>query len=916
MRVFVNGKAYEISVEGSCTLLTLLRDRLHLTGTKNGCGKGDCGACTVLVDGKPVRACITPVRKIEGKAIETIEGLGTLRRLHPLQTAFLKSAAVQCGFCTPGMILRAKALLDRNSSPGSEDIKEALATNLCRCTGYQPIVDAVLLAAKALRGEITLDLKSLEAPGIGSNVVGPDSIEKVRGTAKYGADFYIEGMLIVGVVRSPHHHARILNIDTSQAKKVEGVELVITSKDIPGVNRTGTTSLKDQPVLAEGKVRYLGEPVVAIAARDPRALKQAMGKVNISFEELAPVFSPNDALSEGHVAVHDSGNLVYSREIVHGDVQGGFEECDIIVEEEFSTGLVEHAYIEPEAGIAYKKGDAIYIHTGGQDVHFYQAEIARVLGLKDTEWNRLRIIQVPTGGGFGGKIDLSVQGILALLAAKTDKALKYSYSREESFLSSPKRHPFTVFVKVGAKKNGRLHALRVSLLADTGAYSSWGRGVLNRAAVHATGPYEIPHVFVEGRLVYTNNPVSGAFRGFGVPQATFAIESALDILAERLKIDPFRLREINVIKEGSVTATGQRLERSIGIGKCMAAVAPYYHKERAKVKKTPFNESGPVTKLGIGVANMWFGIGYTGMPNPADATVELRRNGKFCVYTGACDIGQGSNTVLWQIAAEALAVPLENVHFVSGDTRLTSNTNITCASRQTHFSGNAIKNCAATMREMIIKLVSELFGEMYVEDIFWENGAYRTRKDPGRKLSLKEVYIQLKMRNLPTKISRVFYPDIKKLDEKGQGIPYSSYAFATQLAVVEVNLTDKSIRVLRFVAAHDVGRAINRIKVEGQITGGIVMGMGYALSEEFISGKTNNYRTYKIPTIVESPKITPILVEETDPSGPFGAKGVGEPALVATAPAIANAIFDAVAFRPKRLPINLSHEENFGNQFL
>ena len=911
MKIFVNGKFFNIKVGGSCTLLSALRDHLHFTGTKNGCGKGHCGACTVLVDGEPVRACVTPIRKIAGKKIQTIEGLGSMRRLHPLQIAFLKTGAVQCGFCTPGMILRAKALLDKNNSPSPKEIEAALTKNLCRCTGYQSIVDAVLLAAKALRREIHLELEKSAPRGIGANAVGPDSIKKVMGTARFGADLYPEGMLTVGVLRSSSHHARILEIDTSEAQKVDGVEVIITSQDIPGINRTGTTSLKDQPVLAEGKVRHLGEPIVAIAARDGRALRQAMEKVHISFEELTPLFSPRDALSDWAPAVHESGNLIYSRDIVHGHVDEGFKDSEVIVEKEFSTSLVEHAYIEPEAGVAYKKDDTIYIETGGQDAHFYQAEIARILGLKDTEWHRLRVTQVPTGGGFGGKIDLSVQGILALLAGRTDKPLKYVYSREESFLSSPKRHPFTISVKLGAKRDGRLQALRVNLLADTGAYASWGRGVLSRAAVHCTGPYEIPHVLVEGRLVYTNNPVCGAFRGFGVPQATFAIESAMDMLAYKLKMDPFILREMNVFREGSITATGQKLEKSIGIDKCLDAVALLYGKERDSIRDAVLSKGTTTKKVGIGLANMWFGIGYTGMPNPSGATVELRRNGKFHVYTGACDIGQGSNTVLWQIAAEALGVPLELVHVVSGDSALSDSTNITCASRQTHFSGNAVKSSATSMREIIIKLTSEILGEMYPQNIFWKDGVLGRRDHPEKELSLKEVYRQLRLRNLPTKINSVFSPKIGKLNDRGEGIPYSSYAFSTHVAVVEVDTTDNSVKVLKVIAAHDVGRAINRSKVEGQIAGGILMGMGYGLTEEYIPGKTRNYKNYKIPTIGDKPEMTIIIVEDLDPSGPFGAKGVGEPAMVATAPAIANAIFDATGFRATHLPIRDSLKEAF-----
>lgn len=903
MKFMVNGNEVSVDDGGSRNLLSVLRDQLHLTGTKNGCGKGDCGACTVLVDGEPVRSCVLPVRKAEGRRIVTIEGIGTPGRLHPLQAAFLKCGAVQCGFCTPGVILRAKALLDKNPSPSAADIKAALENHLCRCTGYQPIIEGIQLAARTLRGESSIELKTKgEGPAVGSNVIGIDSIQKVTGTARFAADLFLEGMLVAGVVRSPYHHALILDIDVSEAARMDGVEAIVTAKDIPGVNRTGTTSLKDQPILAEEKVRHLGEPIVAIAARDETVLKRAKEKVRVRFKELKPVFSPARAIEEGDT-VHGSGNLLYNRETVRGDAAKGFGESAYVVEKEFSTGLVEHAYLEPEAGVAYRKDGKIYMYTGGQDSHFYQNELSRILGIERTEIQKLHIVQAPTGGGFGGKIDISVQGVLALLASRTDKPVKYVYSREESFLASTKRHPFVIDVKLGAGRDGRLKALHVQILVDTGAYASWGRSVLTRASVHATGPYEIPHVLVEGRVVYTNNPVCGAFRGFGVPQVTFAVESAMDLLANEIHMDPLEFRMLNAFREGSVTGCGQVLKKSVGILKCLEAVRPYYLEEKARVEASRRN--GGTKKLGVGLADMWFGIGYTGMPNPSAGTLELKRSGRFQVYTGACDIGQGSNTVLWQIAAQSLGVSLEAVEVCSGDALLSGNTNMTCASRQTSFAGNALMRCGTAFRETIIKVVSEILEEPYVENIVWDKGAYFSLKRPEKRLTLKEVYRQLRLRNFPTKVSGVFIPEIQKLDDQGQGIPFSSYAFATHVAVVEVDESDRSIRVLKVIAAHDVGKAINPVKVQGQITGGVVMGLGYGLTEEYMTGETRNYKNYLIPTIKDMPEITPIIVEDTDPFGPFGAKGLGEPAMIPTAPAIANAVFDAIGTRPCRLPIKI-----------
>ena len=889
-------------MDDSTRLLDCLRDHFHLTGAKNGCGKGDCGACTVLMEGLPIKSCLIPLKKIRGKHIQTIEGLGKEGRLHPLQIAFLEKGAVQCGFCTPGMIMASKSLLDREPHPSEEQIKGALAKNLCRCTGYQPIIEAVQMAAQMLpEYEIAQDPLALPGTGaVGKNILNRQAQEKVLGRAKFGADYSLEGMLVVGVVRSPHPYAEIVQIDLSEAEGMEGVEAVATSKDLQGTNRVGATKLKDQPILADKKVRHQGEPIVAVAARSTEVLKEALKKVKISFNLLEPIFSPQEALraSENN-PIHSGGNLLYSRKIERGNLEQGFRASEIIVEDQFATAFVEHAYIEPEAGMAYKEGQVITIVCSTQDAHFCQTEISRALGM---DQDKLRVLQATTGGGFGGKIDLSIQGILAVLATKTDKPLKYVYTREESFLGSPKRHPFEISLKIGATRDGHLQAVQIIILADTGAYSSWGRAVLVRGMVHATGPYQIPNVKIVGQLVYTNNPVCGAFRGFGVPQVTFALESALDMLAEKLDMDPFDIRMINAFQEGSITATGQILGKSVGVKSTLKNIKEYYWDERQKCQKVNRDNSDK-KRIGVGLANMWFGVGYTGMFNPSEAVVGLKEDGRFYVYSGACDIGQGSDMVLWQIAAESLGVSLGQVILVTGDTACTPNTNITCASRQTSFSGKAIEKACVELRLILLKLVSELT-EVDMEEVIWDGQGYQAGE---KRISLPEIYRILKARNRPTKLGSVFVPEIKKLDEEGQGIPYTSYAFATHVAVVEVDLSTQTAKVLKIYAAHDVGKAINPRNVVGQITGGAVMGIGYALLEEYLPGITKNFKDYKIPGILDVPgKIIPIIVEEFDPLGPYGAKGLGEPAMIPTAPAIANAIYQAVGLRARHLPIKIS----------
>ncbi len=900
----LNGKPIQLGIDGSETLLEVIREKIGLTGTKQGCGKGDCGACSVMVDGAVVNSCIFPAIKAYGKQVTTIEGIGSLDKPHPIQKAFVEVGAVQCGYCIPGMVISTKSFLDRNPSPSVDEIKVALSGNLCRCTGYTKIIEGVQRAAELLKGKTFSEEKPADA--LGARMGRLEGLEKAVGLTKYGIDLTRDGILSVKALRSPHPHARIKEIDTLEAEAMPGVAGVVTAKDIPGKNFVGATpTYKDQPILVGDKARYVGDPIAAVAAVSEEVAEEAVRKIKVDYEVLEPVFDPFFGLEEGSPKVHEDhqdGNLLYLRKIIKGDVERALKESDVIAEGTFTTPFVEHAYLDTEAGIAYIDEEGrVVVHSSGQDAHNFQADLSVVLGLAP---DRIRVIQAATGGAFGGKIDISVQGILALLAYKLKKPVKWVYSREESFLASGKKHPYHIRCRTGANKNGKLTAVDYNVISDTGAYCSYGRAVITRAGVHCTGPYHFPNVRYIGNLVYTNNPYGTAMRGFGVPQIAMAIEAHMDILAENLKMDPLVFRMRNALEPGLELGTGRGLTASVGIKACFKAIEGFYKKEKRFIQK--MNEKRAEEKsskrLGIGIGGTWFGMGWTGMPNPSEARVELDQNGKIVIYTGACDVGQGSNTTLTQIAAAEFGLPMKWIEVISGDTAVTPNTTVTCASRQTYFSGNAVKMATGKLKRALVEAAAKTL-EDKVENVKVGDGFLYSKQFPDHRVDLERLYYVCKNEEISTAYDALFDPGVIKLDENGQGFPYSTYAFGAQAAVVEVDMETGVVRVLKVAAAHDVGRAVNPLSLEGQIQGGVLMGQGYALQEEFIPGLTKNFKSYAIPTISDMPEIIPIIVEDPEPTGPFGAKGIGEPALIPTPPAIVNAVYNAAGVRIYDLPL-------------
>jgi len=730
---------------------------------------------------------------------------------------------------------------------------------------------------------------------VGIEIPKVDALEKVLGEVKYGADLSLKDPLFLKVVRSPKHHAKIVNIETDEAHRVPGVERIFIAKDIPGKNFVGVIN-KDQSILALDRVRYMGDPVALLVAETEEAAEEAYKKVVVIYEELPFVSNPEEALKWDAPLIHENGNLLLEFHVVKGDAQAGFKEAEITIEETYATTWIEHAYLEPDTGISYIDEEGrVTVICPTQNVHYDQKEVASFLSLP---LEKVRIIQCATGGGFGGRLDITIQCLLSLAAFHLKKAVKIVFSREEVFQATSKRHPLKIRYKSGAKKDGKLTAVEVDILGDTGAYASYGATVAIRSAVHATGPYQVPNVMVRSRMAYTNNPWSGAMRGFGVPQMAFAHESQMDLLAQALKIDPIEIRLRNALSVGAETATGQTLMASVGIGETLRRLKEW--KDHHILPQ--IDPQRPYIKKGVGIGSMWYGIGNTGIANPSTAQVEIDPNGEVRLFTGVADIGQGSDTVLLQMASEALGLFPKEIRLIRADTAMTTDAGATSASRQTYISGNAVLNAIKNLKKGIIQGASQIL-RVDVKDLFFEEGEIRHRLNSSISLSIREVAKRC------GKILRgegSFDPETTRLDsETGQGVPYATYAFATHLAEVEVDTETGSVKVNRIVASHDVGKAIHPKNVIGQITGGAVMGTGFALMEEFVPGQTTSFVNYLIPTSKDIPEVVPILVEDEEPTGPFGAKGVGEPALIPTAPAILNAIADAIGQRIYHLPANL-----------
>ena len=894
LRFVVNGSEVELEgVPPLRRLSTVLRDDLGLRGTKVGCEAGDCGACCVLLDGEVVNSCTVPVGRMEGRLVETIEGLDASGEIGLLQQSFLQHGAAQCGICTPGMVVAAAALLRVNSSPGEGEVLNALAGVLCRCTGYRKIIDAVV-SAPVVEPEPVVP-----PPGkaVGRRVVRVDGLPKVRGTDVFGADAVPDGALVARVVRSPFHRARFRFGDLEAYMSANpGISGVFTSADIPGRNRFGVIPhMADQPVLAEGEARFRGE-AVALVVGQPEAMEYLdLDAVPVTWEDLPAVMTPEEALEAGAPRLHEEreGNVLIRGLVQRGNLDEGFRAADHVVEAEFETGFIEHAYIEPEAGFATRVGDRLEIHATTQTPHMDRTEVAAIL---DLDPNAVRIVPTAVGGGFGGKLDLSIQPLIGLAAWKLRRPVRITYTRPESMMSTTKRHPSKLRARIGATAAGKLTAMDFTAMFNTGAYASWGPTVANRVPVHAGGPYVYDAYRARTVAVHTHCLPAGAFRGFGVPQANIALECLLDELADSVGIDRLEFRLANALTVGKPTVTGQVFEAGVGFRDCLEALRPHWDRARAAVFE--FNANGhPTRRRGVGVAGLWYGCGNTALPNPSTIKVGLREDGRIVLYQGAVDIGQGANTVIAQICADAVGVRLDAVVLVGADTDTTPDAGKTSASRQTYVSGNAAFLAGRDLRSRILAMAGASDDAHIALD-----GSTLVLHDRGEAKPLELGMLSSRSDGLVAVAHATYDPPTTPLDENGQGAPYAVYGFGAQLTELEVDLELGTTRLLRITAAHDVGRAVNPTLVEGQIQGGIAQGIGLGLMEEYLPGRNDNLHDYLIPTIGDVPEVVSILVESNDPLGPYGAKGIGEHTMIPTAPSILNAIRDAIGAAVRRLP--------------
>lgn len=861
MTIIINGKEYSVSEDKS--LMDYLRDDLGITSVKNGCDQGACGACSVLVDGKSVRACVFKLSRVEGKEVTTIEGFSPRER-EVYGYAFAKAGAVQCGFCIPGMIIAAKALININPNPTREEAQRAIRYNICRCTGYVKIIDGILLAAKMLRENLPIPSEEGEEK-VGKSLARVDGIAKALGEGKYVDDYTVEGMVYAKAIRPPSPRCKVLSINPEKALAVDGVLAVYTAEDIPGERYIGHLQ-KDWPVMiAVGEeTRYVGDAVALVVTEKKCQLEKACSMVEIEYEELEPLTDPFEAMKEGAPQIHGQGfkqfgkdfvpknNCLSYQEVKRGNVEEAFAQAAYISEHVFQTPMTEHAFMEPECAIGIPEGDGVRVITGAQGIYDEYEEISSMLGFPEGN-NKVRIQAALIGGGFGGKEDMSVQHHAALCAFLLKKPVKILFTREESLLVHPKRHAMNMSVKVACDKDGYLLGMRARIISDSGAYASLGGPVLQRACTHAGGPYNYQNMDIEGRAIITNNPPGGAYRGFGVTQSCFAVECCINDLAHQMNMSPFEFRYKNAIRPGQSLPNGQIADEGTAFVETLDACKDFYEEYS--------NKEGYYVGIACAMKNAGLGVGVYDVGR----CHLFVKDGKVHIRTSAAPIGQGLQTVLVQMVCDTASLTLSQVVIENPDTKYTPDSGTTTASRQTLFTGEATCRAARKLKEALEqgKSLEDLDGMTF-------EGEYHFDSDPIGSPK-------------PNPVSHV------------------AYGYATQ--VVVINEEGKAVITKQSV---DVGKAINPTTLEGQFEGGTAMSMGYGLTEDF--PLTNGVPTAKYGRLgllrsTDMPEIVCSIVEKNSTELAFGAKGAGEIVAVTFAPAVQDAYFNKDGDFRTKLPL-------------
>ena len=847
----VNGSI--VTVHRDQKLIRFLRDTLRLTSVKDGCSEGACGTCTVLIDGRAAKACVFQTDKMDGKSVVTVEGLSQWEK-EVYTFAFGHAGAVQCGFCTPGMVMCTKALLDVNPCPTREEAAFAIRGNICRCTGYVKILDAILLAAEIFR-EGRLPSEDGGSFRLGASVPRIDAAEKVQGYGKYPDDIYVDGMCFGSAVRSRYARARLLSIDTSEAKAVPGVVCVLTAEDIPGKNYVGHIK-KDQPTLIPvGEItHYLGDAVALVCARSFEALLKAKELVKVEYEVLPAVHGPAEAASDNAPLVfeNEKDNVQAHKHVSRGDADNAIAGSRHVITGHFETPFTEHAFLEPECCVALPlENGGVKLLTSDQSTHTTMRECSEMLGVGP----ELCLVENQlVGGGFGGKEDMSVQHHAALLAYVARVPVKVRLSRQESILVHPKRHPMWMDFTMGCDENGIIQGVTAKVVSDTGAFASLGGPVLERACTHAAGPYAYENFEIDGTAYYTNNPPAGAFRGFGVTQTCFATETLLNMMADRVGISPWEIRYLNAIRPFGVLPNGQIAGAETGLIETLEAVKPYY--DEAVRNGDPVGIACAMKNSGVGV----------GLPDWGRARLIIEDDGKVHIYSGASCIGQGLGTVLMQIVSENTGISPDDMVYERSNTWIAPDSGDTSGSRQTLITGEAVRRACEKLNEA------------------------------------------LKERPLPKLKGMEFYGEyLAATDPLGAEVPnpvsHIAYGYATQLCIID----RETGRIKQLVAAHDVGKAVNPLSCEGQIEGGVIMSMGYALTEGFPIDEnlrpTARYGTLGLLRATQVPPVKAIVVEKPGLKLSGGAIGIGEITSIPTAPAIADAYYRFDGKRRMSLPL-------------